>query len=77
MKYTPSFLLATVAAMALAACGPRRSDNTGGSETGATGGAYDTTSTTPTTSDTGLKSSTDTTRMSTDTANTSADSARH
>ena len=72
MKRTSTFLLATVAALALAACGPKRSDNTSGSETGATGGAYDTTSTstTPAASDTGLKSSTDT-------AKTPADSAKH
>ena len=54
MKRSSTFLLATLAAVALAACGPRRTDTTttGGSETGAagtagtTGRAYDTTSTT-------------------------------
>ena len=60
MKRASTYLLATFTAVALAACGPKRADTnaTGGAETGATGSAYDTTSTstTPTMSDTGMKS---------------------
>ena len=56
MKRSSTFLLATCAAVVLAACGPRKADTTtGGAETGATGatgGAYDTTSPSGTTGDT-------------------------
>jgi len=56
MKHSSTFLLASLTALALAACGPKRSDTTtGGAETGATGttgAASDTTSHTGTMSDT-------------------------
>ncbi len=53
MRYSSTFLLASLTALALAACGPKRSDTTtGGAETGATGAATDTTSHTGTMSDT-------------------------
>jgi hypothetical protein len=52
MKRSSTYLLATLTALALAACGPKRNDTNPaggtGSETGATGAtgsAYDTTST--------------------------------
>jgi hypothetical protein len=52
MKRSTTYLLATFAAIALAACGPRRTDTTTGeAKTGATGGAYDTSSATGTISD--------------------------
>ena len=56
MRYSSTFLLASLTALALAACGPKRSDTTtGGAETGATGAtgaASDTTSHTGTMNDT-------------------------
>jgi hypothetical protein len=55
MQRSTTFLLATFAAVALAACGPRRTNSTtGGAETGATGAtgsAYDTSSATGTMGD--------------------------
>jgi hypothetical protein len=55
MKRSTTFLLATFAAIALSACGPRRTDTTTGEAkpgaTGATGGAYDTSSATGTMGD--------------------------
>jgi hypothetical protein len=56
MKRSTTYLLATFAAVALAACGPRRPETTtGGSETGATSGTgstYDSSSATGTAADT-------------------------
>lgn len=55
MKRSTTYLLATSAAIALAACGPRRTDTTTGEAktgaTGTTGSAYDTSSATGTMGD--------------------------
>ena len=48
MKHSSTFLIAAITAVALAACGPRKTETTTGGETGATGSAYDTTSATGT-----------------------------
>lgn len=74
MKRSSTYLLATCAAVALAACGPRKAEApAGGAETGATGatgGAYDTTSPSGTTGDTTSPSGTmsDTTHAHPDSA---------